>query len=153
MTIDPSGKYAFVTIDPNTVGGFILVDSIDPSTHALTQFATILAVSNPTALAFVPSGRFFYVASAVNPSANGALYGYSFDPATGAFAPISGGPYTTGQFPVCITIDSSGKFAYIANVNSNNVSGFSIDSATGALTSIAGSPFADGSVPVSIAIK
>ena len=52
--------------------------------------------------------------------------------------------------PVSITVDSTGKFAYVANAGSNNVSGYTINSSTGALTSISGSPFTAGSGPYSI---
>ena len=37
-----------------------------------------------------------------------------------------------------VVVDPSGKFAYVANHASNDVSGYTIDPATGALTAIAG---------------
>ena len=42
------------------------------------------------------------------------------------------------------------EFAYVANLNSNNVSGYTINPTTGALTAIAGSPFATGGFPASV---
>jgi hypothetical protein len=51
-----------------------------------------------------------------------------------------------------VAVDPSGKFAYVTNVNDNNVSGYTIDPSTGALTAIAGSPFAAGGGPFSVAI-
>jgi 6-phosphogluconolactonase (cycloisomerase 2 family) len=49
-----------------------------------------------------------------------------------------------------VTIDSTGKFLYVANENSRDISGFTIDSSTGGLTngSIAASV---GSAPTSVA--
>src|SRR3984893_11333721 len=44
------------------------------------------------------------------------------------------------------------EFAYVANLNSNNVSGYTINPTTGALTAIAGSPFAAGGSPGSVAV-
>lgn len=41
-----------------------------------------------------------------------------------------------------------GKFLYVTNYNSNNISAFRINSTTGSLTQVAGSPFATGSFPV-----
>jgi YVTN family beta-propeller protein len=41
-----------------------------------------------------------------------------------------------GLSPTSIAIDPSGKFAYVTNSNSNDVSMYSIDAATGALTQI-----------------
>jgi Lactonase, 7-bladed beta-propeller len=51
-----------------------------------------------------------------------------------------------------MAIDPSGKFAYVANQVSNNVSAYMIDASSGALTPIAGSPFAAGQSPISIAV-
>src|SRR5205085_1761719 len=42
--------------------------------------------------------------------------------------------------------------AYVANVNSNNVSGYTINGMTGALTPISGSPFGAGIEPFSVAV-
>jgi DNA-binding beta-propeller fold protein YncE len=48
-------------------------------------------------------------------------------------------------------VDPSGKFVYVANRSSGNVSGLTIDSNV-ALKAIAGSPFTAGSGPISVAI-
>ena len=56
----------------------------------------------------------------------------------------------SGSFSVAVA--PSGRFAYVANGISNNVSGYTINPSTGALTAIAGSPFAAGLGPVSVAI-
>ena len=45
-----------------------------------------------------------------------------------------------------MAVDPTGKFAYVANFDSNNVSAYSIG-ANGALTPVPGSPFAAGSDP------
>jgi len=42
------------------------------------------------------------------------------------------------------------KFAYVANLASNNVSAFTIDAASGGLTAVAGAPFAAGSGPFGV---
>lgn len=56
-----------------------------------------------------------------------------------------------GDFPVSVTVDSTGRFAYVANGSSNEVSNFRIDQATGALTEI-GTEVLAGSNPRSIAV-
>jgi 6-phosphogluconolactonase len=48
----------------------------------------------------------------------------------------SSGTIASELFPTSIAITPSGKFAYVTNQNSHNVSIYSIDSATGALTLI-----------------
>jgi DNA-binding beta-propeller fold protein YncE len=51
-----------------------------------------------------------------------------------------------------VTVHPSGKFAYVTNAGSNNISGYTINPSTGALTAIAGSPFAAGFSPISVAV-
>jgi 6-phosphogluconolactonase len=52
-----------------------------------------------------------------------------------------------------VRVDPTGRFAYVTNANSNDISAYSIDSATGALTALAGSPFlTGGSSPVGLAV-
>jgi len=63
---------------------------------------------------------------------------------------LSGPPFTAGNSPNDIAVDFSGKFVYVANGGSNDVSVFSINAVTGALTQITGSPFAAGAVPGSV---
>lgn len=65
---------------------------------------------------------------------------------------VSGSPFTAGTDPVALSVDPSGKYLYVANSGSDNISGFSIASSTGGLTAISGSPFAAGTTPVALAI-
>jgi len=59
----------------------------------------------------------------------------------------------TGLKPKSITIDPTGRFAYVANYNSYDVSAYTINKETGRLTEISGSPFKTSGInPSSIAI-
>ena len=51
-----------------------------------------------------------------------------------------------------MAVDPSGKFAYVANNNSNSVSAYTINSTTGALSPVSGSPFPTGSAPIAVAV-
>jgi 6-phosphogluconolactonase len=54
---------------------------------------------------------------------------------------------------VVVNCTQAGRFAYVANQGSNDISAFAIDSTSGVLTPIAGSPFAStGTGPVAVAI-
>src|SRR3984893_13675261 len=54
---------------------------------------------------------------------------------------------------IVASFQHTGRFAYVANQLSNNVSAYAIDSATGNLFAINGSPFAvSGTTPVSLAV-
>jgi YVTN family beta-propeller protein len=46
------------------------------------------------------------------------------------------GTVATGTYPTSIAVHPSGKFAYVTNSGSNDVSTYSIDGATGVLTLI-----------------
>ena len=69
-----------------------------------------------------------------------------------ALTPIAGSPFRAGnEGPYSLTVDPSGKFAYVANNRGYTVSGYMIDSSTGALTKLPSSPFHAGKFPISIA--
>ena len=57
-----------------------------------------------------------------------------------------------GQLPSVLVMDPAGKYLYVANALSNNISVFSIASSTGELTEIAGSPFNINLPPKNIVI-
>jgi 6-phosphogluconolactonase (cycloisomerase 2 family) len=59
---------------------------------------------------------------------------YTINATTGALTSI--GTIATDQHPTSIAVHPSGKFAYVTNSASNDVSIYSIDGTTGALTLI-----------------
>jgi len=59
------------------------------------------------------------------------------------------GYVAAGIQPSSVTVDPSGKFAYVANAGFANVSTYSINTTTGVLTPV-GAAVAAGTAPVSI---
>jgi DNA-binding beta-propeller fold protein YncE len=113
------------------------------------------AGQNPGSVAVDPTGKFAYVVNGSNNvSSFGAVSAFSIG-SNGALTPVPGSPFPAGSFPVSVTVDPTGKFAYVVNVFSNGVFGavsaFSISS-NGALTPVPGSPFPAGLVPESLAV-
>jgi len=51
-----------------------------------------------------------------------------------------------------ITVDPTGKFAYVTNYEGFTVSGYEINPSTGGLTAVPGSPFAAGEGPTSVTV-
>jgi 6-phosphogluconolactonase (cycloisomerase 2 family) len=51
-----------------------------------------------------------------------------------------------------LAIDPAGKFVYVINVSSNDISAYAVNARSGALTQVAGSPFAGGPAPFGVAI-
>jgi 6-phosphogluconolactonase len=73
----------------------------------------------------------------------GGIEVFSFDGGSGALT-LAAGPVQVGSDPAGVTVDSSGKYVYVANTTDITVSAFTIDGGTGALSAIAGSPFPSG---------
>jgi 6-phosphogluconolactonase len=61
----------------------------------------------------------------------GALLAYSIDPTTGALTSIGSVP--CGNTPFGMATDPTGRFVYVANRNSHNVSAYAINPRTGSL--------------------
>jgi DNA-binding beta-propeller fold protein YncE len=155
-------RYPSVLIVPYlaVAGGALRSDSvsvykIDATTGALTLApgSPFAAGTNPGANALAPGGRFAYVA---NKGSNN-ISAYRLNATTGALTPVAGSPFAmdySPNGPDAITIDSTGKYAYVAS--GAGVSAFSIDATTGALARVPGEPFAtdksDGFGTASIAV-
>ena len=65
---------------------------------------------------------------------------------------VAGSPFFAGEFPEGLAVDPKGKFAYVPNLGSGNVSGFAIDATSGALTPLTASPFGAGSGPIGVVV-
>ena len=90
-------------------------------------------------------GEFVYVVN----NQDATVSGYAVNPATGALTAVPGSPFATVPTPRSVTVDPSGRFAYVAGTG---VAEYTINSATGALMPIAGSPVAAGVDPLSVAV-
>jgi 6-phosphogluconolactonase (cycloisomerase 2 family) len=151
LAMDPAGKFLFVT---NSGSNNVSVFSIDSTTGALTEVAgSPVAVGfNPIFVTLDPSGKFVYVAN----SAGNTISAFVLD-SSGGLTQIPGSPYvlTTNinaqsAGPNWIAIDPAGRFLYVANLLSSNISGFTINGNTGALTLVNGAPFNAGTGPSSL---
>lgn len=167
MTLDATGKYLLVATGVfQDELGRVFSSSINVysiSTGVLTQVGSSVQVNNPfgslapvaVALAEQAPLNLIYVAD----QNNGFLVIYSFDPTTGALSvPASLPPVAVGLGPSAISIDSTGRYLYVANRDSSNVDAFTIapsnQSVPGSLQPIGGSPVAVGAGggPVALAV-
>lgn len=167
VAVDPTGQFAYVVnrsadsvsvygVDP--VDGFLTVIDADGATTS-TQ-ASIATGDIPISIAIHPSGMFAYVANQGNGSTTGnTLSAYGIDITSGALTaidadaatPLTQSTIATGAYPYAVTVDPTGKFAYVANYTGNDVSSYTINQTSGALTPV-GTPVAAGTGPSSIAI-
>jgi 6-phosphogluconolactonase len=126
----------------NNVSGY----KINPLNGALTNLSgsPFSAGSQPSGLAVDPAGKFAYVSNQNYPNYSGTVYGYSINAASGALKQVSGSPYEESDNPYGVAVSpGAGKFAYIVNIYSNNVSAYTI-AKSGSLTEVPGSPFSSG---------
>jgi YVTN family beta-propeller protein len=150
---DPStkaGKFVYVA---NSGSDNVSMYSINPGTGDLTPLVPprIGAGSQPVSVAVDPSGRFAYVA---NFGSNDVSM-FAIDSATGALTSIAS-PVPAGSGPVSVAVAADpsglfGKFVYVVNAGSDDISMYTVDSTTGILTPI-GSPVTAQSGPVSVAV-
>jgi len=99
------------------------------------------------------TSRPIYLYSLVDQGApNGALHVFSVNASTGALTEVPGSPFTAGLDPANLVVDPSGRFVYVINRGSNDITAFSVNGSTGALTQIPGSPFPLENEPGLIAI-
>src|SRR6202162_3751687 len=82
----------------------------------------------------------------------GTIHVFSVNASTGAITEVPGSPFNAGLIPVQLAVDPTGRFVYVANQLSEDITAFSVDASTGALTELPGSAFPIGSQPIALAI-
>lgn len=131
VTLDPTGKFAYVTDGGQNSDGSnglnVSMYTINGTTGALSSIGTVTAGLAPSSIAIDPSGRFAYVA---NKGSNDVSM-YTINGTSGALS--SSGPIAAGTGPSSVAVHPSGSFAYV--VNSISVLVYVIDPNTGVLTS------------------
>lgn len=131
-------RFAYVVhSNTNNVSGY----NVDATTGVLTPMATAPSIwtwdtgSIPSSIAVDPLVKFAYVTnsgSAGSGLANNSVSIFSIDGTTGvlnsAFPPV-----LAGTQPKSVAIDPLGRYAYVANAGSDDVSAYARDVNTGAL--------------------
>jgi len=155
VTINPNGRFAYVA-DAGLDDGDISVYTVNATTGALTPVpgSPFAAGHEPTSLAVSPNGKFVYVTNNIVQFSDltGAVSAFVVNASTGALTPVSGSPFAAGMETFGMAIHPNGRFAYVANGLSNDISVFSINT-TGALTPVPGSPFAADLGSTSVALS
>jgi 6-phosphogluconolactonase (cycloisomerase 2 family) len=103
-------------------------------------------------------GQALFVANALDGATNtGSVGGYTINPTTGILTPNASSPFTAAAGdlnPNMVTLDVSGQYAYVANLNSSNVSVFNVSPSTGMLAFAADYPTsAAGNKTYSVAVS
>lgn len=103
----------------------------------------------PSAIAEDPSARFVYVTDQATNQLYGNIVGSS-----GQLTSMVNGPFSTGLFPVGVTIDPRGRYLYVANYNDNTVGAYAINIADGTpVPSVGSASVGVGTGPTCVAIE
>jgi 6-phosphogluconolactonase (cycloisomerase 2 family) len=154
VTVDPSGKFAYVAnYGSNDVSSY----RINASTGALTSFsAPVAAGTNPQSVTVDPTGQFAYVANSFDGRGGNSVSAYRIN-VYGFLTKVIGSPFPAGTTPSSVTVDPSGRYAYVANFNRGNspggtISAYSINASTGALTPVPFGIVDAGGSPISVTV-
>jgi 6-phosphogluconolactonase (cycloisomerase 2 family) len=146
VAVTPAGRFVYVT---NSGSSSVSAYSINPLTGALTRIDADSAAAgiqnfqaglSPYSVTVDPSGRFSYVTN----SGSSSITAYTINAGTGALTQVlcgagagcSGDYFLAGSMPSSVSVDPTGRFAYVTNALSNNASVYGIVAETGALSSI-----------------
>jgi 6-phosphogluconolactonase (cycloisomerase 2 family) len=169
VTVDPTGTLLYVTNQGggeeengyvNDVWVYSLASNGSPTLLKVagTQQgpASFALAGGTSSIAYTP--KFAYAANADGNNVSG----YTINASTGALTAMAGSPFNTGApsgsdpSPFAISVDPSGRFAYVVDYNGNGttgyLSGYTINSVTGALALLSSSPFAAGNNPSSVTV-
>jgi 6-phosphogluconolactonase (cycloisomerase 2 family) len=82
----------------------------------------------------------------------GTIHVFRVNSSTGAISEVPGSPFNAGLIPQQLVVDPTGRFIYVTNNQSEDITALSVDAATGALTELPGSPFPIRAAPVTSAV-
>ena len=100
----------------------------DHVSGALSHVRTLTGVQDPSFLAVHPNRRYLYATievRAYNGAAGGAVGALAINPETGELTPLGEQPSGGGD-PCYVSLDATGRFAFVANYSSGNVSAFPV---------------------------
>jgi 6-phosphogluconolactonase len=141
VAVSLSGNFLYVA---NQTEGTVTVFSINSTTGALTSILTPYSLglqpAVPAALTLTPDGNFLYVAN----SGSGTVSGFAVCDKQSATCPTSGtvpdgsltsvgAPIAAGLAPSSMAVTSTGKFLFVADSRSNQISQYKISTGTGVL--------------------
>lgn len=82
----------------------------------------------------------------------GTVHAFRVNSSTGGITEAPGSPFNAGLVPNQLVADPAGRFLFVTNEESQDITGFSVDAAAGTLLPLTGSPTYVGAQPVTAAI-
>jgi 6-phosphogluconolactonase (cycloisomerase 2 family) len=155
VAVDASGRFAYAANTqpvPDSGEQYEMPSfAIDPATGALSPLnsSSNLGAGTPSVVTD-PLGQFLYSPQ----NGDGGILSLSFNGNTDEFsAPIGAPNLCVDGAPAAMTVDPSGKYVYVANPSTKNITACKINQTTGDLNNIAGeTAVAAGTSPVSVVV-
>ncbi len=154
VAVTPDARFLYVS---NQFDSTVTTFSVDAS-GVLTRGSVVPVGTSPSALAITPNGGFLYVANASTLSGfaicNQVVTSCS-DPTApdGTLTAITGSPFSAGLGPASIVVTPSGKFMFVVDRLSNQISEYKIATGTGVLTANTQATISTGANPVWAALQ
>jgi 6-phosphogluconolactonase (cycloisomerase 2 family) len=144
MVEDPSGNFVFVAVG---AGGVVPLKIQSDGTLVAGAVQPPAPCTGANRVAISPNARFAYITDGTN------VCIFSVNSTNGALTVVTGGtggsPVAAGTTPTGLAVDDRGKFLYVTNAGSGDVTAYTVGT-DGRLAVIAGSPFAAGTTPVDV---
>ncbi len=154
IAFDPGGNFAYVA---NYASKNVSIYAIDRTTGALVSVGSSPPACGggfPKSVTVDPRGKFAFltgVTATTVPTTDGFIVVCAIDASNGGLSRLTNNNiWFSGQSSVAVAAEPSGKFVYVANNGSNDISAYAVDAGSGVLTEVAGSPFAAGAGPLSV---
>jgi 6-phosphogluconolactonase len=155
LTTDATGSVLFVGNETSQSVSAYYVSAIDGSLREITEQGSPIGLGfGPGSFTVDPVAPYVYVTDQANNAVHAFLLSfYQYGGGPPILQPISGeSSFPTGRSPVSAAIDPEGRYLYVANRGSNNISRFIVDRNTGSLTPSATPPTSVGSKPSAVSI-
>jgi 6-phosphogluconolactonase (cycloisomerase 2 family) len=159
VAVTPDAKFLYVA---NQFDGTLTGFSVDASgvLTRLTPGATATVGTAPSGMTITPDGGFLYVSN--SGSSNVSAFAICNQVVTscsvptipdGALTPVSGSPFSAGLGPSSIVTAPSGKFLFVVDRQSNQISEYKLATGTGELTPNTQATISTGVTPAGVTLR
>jgi 6-phosphogluconolactonase len=167
LAITPDSKFLYVAdYYTASVNAFQISSSGALSPVANSVSSPYAAGTGPAGLAIVPfisgtttRGGFLYVSNSGSNSVSAfAICNQDVTSCTnvnqpdGTLTAVSGSPFAAGLFPAAAAVDPQGKYLYVVDQQSDQISQYQIATGTGVISALGTPAISTGTLPVSITI-
>jgi len=115
-------------IDGGSNGQGIYLFEMDTRTGAFSRRRLVAKAPNPSWIVVHPSKKYLYAVNEIVDQESGSVSAYAIEPATGDLTPLNV-VSSEGRGPAHMSLDASGKFAFVANYAGGTIAVLPIDEA------------------------